>query len=190
MKTFQRSFCRARLPVKYSEGFNPHICMSILSPLPTGFRSEYELCDVELTTDGMPDNAAERLQEALPSGIVIKDVYEPASKAADMAASVYELITEGGDAEKIANAFLDPLMTVKKSKRGERTVDVRDYVIAVSFEARGDHTACFCTLKMGEDQINPSHIVKALRERGLIPEDGAFVCTRTAILDKNNELFK
>ena len=49
MKVLQRSFCRAKLPVKYSEGFNPHICMSILSPLSTGYRSRYELCDLELT---------------------------------------------------------------------------------------------------------------------------------------------
>ena len=33
IRTFQRSFLRAGLPVKYSQGFNPHIEMSIVVPL-------------------------------------------------------------------------------------------------------------------------------------------------------------
>ena len=49
MKALQRSLRRAGLPARYSEGFNPHIVLSILVPLSTGYRSRYELCDFDLT---------------------------------------------------------------------------------------------------------------------------------------------
>ena len=51
MKTIQRTFLRAGLPVKYSNGFNPHIYLSLLLPLSTGYESLYELCDFELMED-------------------------------------------------------------------------------------------------------------------------------------------
>ena len=43
MQTLQRSLIRAALPVKYTSGFNPHIYLSILVPLSTGYQSEYDL---------------------------------------------------------------------------------------------------------------------------------------------------
>ena len=69
MKTLQRALLRAQLPVKYTEGFNPHIYLSILVPLSTGYQSEYDLCDFGLLLDSCPDDLAERLNRALPQGL-------------------------------------------------------------------------------------------------------------------------
>ena len=61
MNTLQRSLVRAKLPVRYTEGFNPHIYLSILVPLSTGYQSQCELADFDLTTDTLPEE-----EEVLP----------------------------------------------------------------------------------------------------------------------------
>ena len=66
MNTLQRSLVRAKLPVRYTEGFNPHIYLSILVPLSTGYQSQCELADFDLTTDTLPEDLAHRLNGVLP----------------------------------------------------------------------------------------------------------------------------
>ena len=62
MNTLQRSLVRAKLPVRYTEGFNPHIYLSILVPLSTGYQSQCELSpDFDLTTDTLPEDLESRL---------------------------------------------------------------------------------------------------------------------------------
>ena len=190
MRTLQRSFLRASLPVKYSEGFNPHICMSVLSPLPTGFSGENELCDVELTCDEIPENALLSLNAAMPRGISVKEVYGAQTKPSDIKAASYKLYAKDGKTEDIEKAFDSPLLTEKKTKKGVKTVDVCDYINDVKIISQNDATLMLLNLKMGEDQINPSHIVNALREGGFLPQDGSFVCVRTALLHKDNSIFK
>jgi radical SAM-linked protein len=191
MRTFQRSFCRAKWPVKYSEGFNPHICMSILSPLSTGFRSEYEVCDVDLTEDDLPLHSIEKLKDVLPVGITVTDVYPAITKASGMKFSVYSVRMEGGCAAEMSSFFAGPVFVDKKSKSGSKTIDMNDYISEISFEESSlGQTLCRCKLSMGEDQLNPSYIVKAMREKGLLPSDGSVTYTRKAILDKNNDFFR
>ena len=43
MRTFQRAFFRADIPIKHTEGFNPHAFVSIALPLSVGFSSECEI---------------------------------------------------------------------------------------------------------------------------------------------------
>ena len=191
MRSLQRSFCRAKWPVRYSEGFNPHICMSVLSPLSTGFRSEYELCDVELTEDFIPEDARIRLEKALPSGITVTDVYPAVTRSSDMKYSVYLIRMEGGSAKLSESLFSGSVYTEKKSKSGSKRIDMKDYISEIHFEeSSSGQTLCRCRLSMGEDQLNPSYIVQALRENGFLPEDGSVTYTRIAILDKNGDLFR
>ncbi len=191
MKTLQRSFCRAKLPVKYSEGFNPHICMSILSPLSTGYRSEYELCDLELICDSMPNGVTEVLNKALPGGIQIKKVYPAAQglAVAQIAFSEFSIFMEGGEAAKLTDVFQEPLFFEKKSKRGSKQVNILDYIQRISFENVENGALCNCILSAGEDPLNPSYIVGVLREKGLLQENGTVRYTRIAILSADLQLF-
>ena len=43
MRTFQRAFLRADIPIKHTEGFNPHPFISIALPLSLGFSSQCEI---------------------------------------------------------------------------------------------------------------------------------------------------
>ena len=49
MKLFERIFRFNKLPLRFSEGFNPHPKMTFASPLSVGFSSQYEVMEVQLT---------------------------------------------------------------------------------------------------------------------------------------------
>lgn len=191
MKSLQRSFCRAKLPVKYSEGFNPHICMSILSPLSTGYRSQYELCDLDLTCDEMPENVIDRLNNALPNGIRVTKAYSAneGKRVADISNSKFEIFMEGGKAEDLSTVFTKPVIFEKKSKRGSKEVNALDYIKSIDFCDVENGCLCSCILSAGEDPLNPSYIVSILRDKGLLDINGTVRYTRTSILDENCELF-
>lgn len=50
-RAMQRALRRSGLPVRYSQGFNPHAVLSFASPLPVGVGGAEELMDVALESD-------------------------------------------------------------------------------------------------------------------------------------------
>ncbi|MEW6101525.1 MAG: TIGR03936 family radical SAM-associated protein [Candidatus Omnitrophota bacterium] len=72
MRLFMRAFRRAGLPVKMTEGFNPHPKFSIKKALKLGFESENEEASIVLKEDLPTDEFIKNLQQQLPEGIEIK----------------------------------------------------------------------------------------------------------------------
>lgn len=189
MKCLQRSFVRAGVPVKYSQGFNPHIEMSVVVPLSTGYETVCDLCDLELTCDELPGDFVSSVNAALPRGMRVLSAGKADRPVNQIAFCSYEITLPRGDEEKMAALFASPVLVEKRSKRGSREVDVRDYIRSVTFRAEGEKTVCACVLAAGNDPLNPMYLVKALKSAGLIPEDGMAHYVRTGILDQNCEIF-
>lgn len=59
------------IPVKYSEGFNPHPKFSIANPLSLGIESEEEYVDIEMERDISINEFIEKMNLALPDDIRI-----------------------------------------------------------------------------------------------------------------------
>jgi radical SAM-linked protein len=74
MRLFMRALRRAELPVKITEGFNPHLKFSIKKALKLGVESDNEEAVVTLKEWVKPQDFKERLQRQLPEGIEIKQV--------------------------------------------------------------------------------------------------------------------
>lgn len=190
MQTIQRSLLRARLPVKYSEGFNPHIYLSILVPLSTGYKSLCELCDFDLLIDEPPADIIERLNAALPAGITAVKLGQAVRPVAEVAFCGFEIEYPCGDACAMQTFFeRDSIFITKQSKRGSKEVDLKEYVKEISFTENGEGTICHAVLKAGNDPLNPAYITLALKENGLIPEEEKAFYTRTSVLDKEGEAF-
>jgi radical SAM-linked protein len=75
---WERTFRRARLPLAYSQGFNPQPKLQLASALPLGFTSECELADVWLESPQDLALARAALEAAAPPGIQIIAVTEAA----------------------------------------------------------------------------------------------------------------
>ena len=76
MRTFQRAFLRAEIPIKNTEGFNPHAFVSIALPLSVGYSSDCELLDFVLLPGVEKEDVPARLNAVLPEGITIQQCYD------------------------------------------------------------------------------------------------------------------
>src|SRR3990172_12933571 len=71
LRLFRRALARADLPVRHSEGFNPHPRLMIPLPRPVGVASCAEVIVVETERPIDPDDALQRLERQTPEGIAM-----------------------------------------------------------------------------------------------------------------------
>ena len=75
MDVLERAIRAAGLPARYSEGFNPHMKLSMGPALALGLESRHEVFDAEGIAP-FPADAASRINEKLPGGIAVIEVRE------------------------------------------------------------------------------------------------------------------
>jgi len=139
MATMQRSFIRAGISLKYSEGFNPHPYMSVALPLSVGCESLCELIDVAVVDDITPDVKSIEL----PDGITIIDAYLPKRKFNDIAwieicgKFYYNRHSTTGLSDSLLKRLKnDSLVISKKTKRGNSDLDIAQYIKSVEITAQ------------------------------------------------------
>ena len=69
MRFFQKAVKRSNLPIRYSEGFNPHQIMSFASPLGVGLTSEGEYMDIDLKEQVDAASALKALNDNMVEGL-------------------------------------------------------------------------------------------------------------------------
>ena len=189
MKALQRSFVRAGLPVKYSQGFNPHIEMSIVVPLSTGYETRCDLCDLDLVVDELPENFVSSLNAVMPWGMKVLHAGPADRPVREIACCSYEISLPAGDIDTMKALFEQPVLLEKRSKRGRKEVDLREYIRQLDFVAEGDKTLCRCVLLAGNDSLNPMYLTQALKNAGLVEQEAVAKYVRTGILDENLKIF-
>ncbi|MBQ1410111.1 MAG: DUF2344 domain-containing protein, partial [Oscillospiraceae bacterium] len=87
MRALMRSFRRAGIDLKHSQGFTPHPELSILMPLSVGVESQCEIAEFALA-EGCEIPASEiasRMNPVLPAGLRALESYEGGLKAGKLA---------------------------------------------------------------------------------------------------------
>ncbi len=137
MRTAQRIFRRANLPVKYSEGFNPHMVMTIGLPLSVGTSTECDCLEIELTQEVDTSLALKSINEACPSGISflgMKDA-QGLKPLHLIDSAVYEAnFTTSKEIGLLEYISAPCVMIEKKSKRKINEVNIKDYVRNITIE--------------------------------------------------------
>ncbi len=122
MDVFERAIRAAGLPARYSEGFNPHMKLSMGPALPLGLESRHEVFDVEGVAPFGPD-AARAIDEKLPAGLVVLEVRELAPgesalsravKAARYAVRLESAVHVGRASEAIANGWRETMPALRE----------------------------------------------------------------------------
>ena len=175
MHTMQRAFNRAGLPLKYSEGFNPHPQIAIALPLSVGTGSLCEIMDFKLKGEADLQELPERLTAVMPEGIRVLEAYEPQRKVAELKWLQVEgrFDYDERDPAEMAAALQkfyrqETIVITKKTKRGMGETDIRPGIRQIRFtpgEKKVDITA---VLSAQEPTINPELLAEALRQ--LSPE--------------------
>lgn len=133
MRVFQRSFRRAGLMLKHTQGFTPHAMVSIALPLSVGVSSRCEMLDYDLAEgQEVPvSEVARRLNEALPEGIRVLKAYDGGRKVRELALLEAKIVMEydrgipEGAEEAIGAMFArENLFVEKKGKNGPMETDI------------------------------------------------------------------
>ena len=139
-RLFQRAFRRAKLPLAYSQGFNPHPLLSFATALSVGVTSRCEYLDVILTERMDAEEFKRRVSETLPEGISIKEVFDlgdtgkslsSAMKTADYKVSaVFDRPISGDELCRALEGLLSgEIVVMKKTKGGIKPTDIRPMVL-------------------------------------------------------------
>jgi len=129
---FQRAIKRAKLPVAYSEGFNPHQLLSFAAPLPLGVAGYKEILEVFLVHEVPAAEISRELNLQMPTGLRVTGVQEvPAvgkSAAALVCNATYSIIFS--EIENLSSSVKrvnesGSIVVNKKSKKGVTSVDIK-----------------------------------------------------------------
>lgn len=89
-RAFSRAIRRSGMPVKLSEGFNPHYTVSFASALALGLPSECECVEMQLTKQVSTDEFLQAMNEALPPGLAAKRAVRLRDEAPKLMAALAE----------------------------------------------------------------------------------------------------
>lgn len=198
-RCMSRALSRAKIPLWYTEGFNPHPYMSFSLPLSLGVESFCESVDLRIIGDITNKEIKDNLNEMLPEGIRIVDVYDDFRDCSEIAFSDYVYTIEFKDNnaafEKIS-AVLESteILALKKGKVGKRRVlketDIKQFIDKYNLSIRDDSIILNIRLAAGPSKnLNPTLLFDTIIR--LIDMDFEWKSiSRISLLDENYKDFR
>lgn len=202
-KTMGRVLIRAKAPLWYSKGFNPHPKLIFALPLSVGAESECEYLDVRVERAIPPTELLEHINLELTEELRFLDAYYAETKLEDIYWAEYDIAikTAGADermAEEIQELLCaDQVIVSKRVKKDKKVlfkeIDIAPYVRDVEARFDGDRIKLNVKLSASINQthphINPEQIMGLLKEKlGIlsgdpIAEEYSIMRTRVLLAD-------
>ncbi len=156
-RTMKTVMIRAGIPIKYSEGFNPHPKMVFALPLSIGAESVTELLDFKITRPMPKSELIQRLNDAFPPEMRVLDAYAPSSKFTSIRYAEYVLENdEDFSAEPLEQS---EIALMKRTKSGEKLTDIKPMIH--SYKKEGNTLTCVLSASP-EQYLNPDYIARVL----------------------------
>ncbi len=200
---FERAILRAKLPIAYSEGFNPHMKISFASALAVGVTSDAEYMEFELSRHVCQPEVFDRLRAQLPKGADVLRLKEVHGKhkalMAEADLSRYRvMVPYAGEKEKALLAVKNfnnaaEVVYTRVTPKKTRTKEIKQYMaspLEISVEADGLHILMDIRIT-SEGSVKPVEVLGQLRERfGLEIQENQANIHRTAIWAKGRPLIE
>ncbi len=154
MRYFQKVMRRADIDIRYSEGFSPHQIMSFAAPLGVGLTGSGEYLDIEVLSTDSSAECLRRMNDTMVDGMQILSYRKLPDDAVNamslVAACDYTIHLRAGYAEKLGmsdSEFMNGLASfiehgnleiVKKTKKGEKMMDLKPYIYEYAVVAPAD----------------------------------------------------
>jgi radical SAM-linked protein len=181
-RAFERAVFRARLPMAYSSGFNPHPRISYAGAAPTGSASEAEYLEIALAEVVTTGWIEEQLSGTMPDGLDILEVVEsPGGSLAERLTGSRWRIETDAEPDAVAEAverFLaqEEVLVERMTKKGLRQFDCRAAVVTLD----ADGSALDLVLRHLEPAVRPDDVVTGLRALTGLEPGPAPLLTRVA----------
>ena len=201
-RSFERALVRARIPMAYSSGFNPHPRISYANAASTGAASEAEYLEIGLAAVSDPDDVRRRLDASLPPGLDVLEVVVAAPGQGGLAdrltGSRWLLRLPGTSTSVAAEAvgrFLaaEEVLVERMTKRGQRSFDCRAAVVSLAVRrdaaapeqresAAADEPCAILdlVLRHGTPSVRPDDVLAGLREVSGLEHTGSALAERLA----------
>lgn len=168
MRCVQRTLRRARVPMAYSQGFNPHPLLSFGQALGVGLETQGDYFEITLEEQRYPQALVEAFNAHAPEGLHALCAREMGqgekSPMARVEAAKYCVCANEPDKQGRVNEALMRLFAcetypyIKKTKKGEREDDLKKRLFACTVDVAGAHAITAC----GNDNLPPAVLVKAI----------------------------
>lgn len=169
-RTMQRIILRSGIDIWYSEGFNPQPKMVFAVPLPTGVESNCELLDIKLNSYMSNEEIKNRLNDNFPEQMRVLEVYNPEVKFKEISYIDYTIKINSPKLNaqskvKIEELFGGECILTKKTKSGEKEVNITDYIKLFDIECNEGSAQIHTILASGNEMnLSPELIIEALRK--------------------------
>jgi radical SAM-linked protein len=185
MRLWERILRRARVPLAYSQGFNPRPKIAIAAALPVGFTSRGEVMDIVLERRLSPYNFARGLALHLPPGLELLSVEEvypklPSLQSQVRSAEYRVMVAWDGTQGEMAGKLRQLLSTERLSRqRRGKDYDLRPLIEDLWVEGKeGDAWVLGMHLRAGDRGAGrPDEVLDAL---GLA--EGSYAVRRERLL--------
>ena len=164
MRLFERAFRRTGMPLRMTEGYNPHPVLSFPTALGLGIESLDEVLEFELTSWTAPRQIEKLLSEQMPEGIGIvgAETFDRRDRS-QVAYVEYEASCPGQGGkmpEGIARFLaLKECPVERPSDKGSKTVEIRQYVLALDCD--GDRA--YLRIKVTDQgTAKPEEVLRAI----------------------------
>ena len=180
---FVRACKRAKLPMAYSEGFNPHMKVAFASALSLGAASDAEYVDFEMTEALPPSVVMKRLGEHLPRGaqMVRLKLLEGKHKAlmADVDEARYRIAVHyAGDLDAVRESVrrynaAESAVWERVTPKKKRTIETKTYIkTPVSFTLEHERLTFWMNLVVtSEGSVKPIEVLSVMVRDFALPID-------------------
>ena len=171
VRCITRAMKRANVPIWFTEGFNPHAFLTFAMPLSLGFESLCETVDFRLMEEVDLNELKERINNALPVDMTVKEIYVYETTPNDIRWAEYKITFNNPDdlllskAESVLSA--DEILVLKKGKQGrkkvEKEVNIKEHIKSFELNNEDGKLILNTVLSSGTSiNINPMLLIGAL----------------------------
>lgn len=200
---FLRAFDRAKLPMAYSEGFNPHMKVAFASALSLGVTSDAEYMDFELLNPLCQPEVFDRLNAQLPPGAKLKELREVHGKQPALMAQADEArytlwVPYDGDeaaAQRAVKAYNDANEVIfhRVTPKKKREIETKQYMKQpVTAEVTKDGLKLVMDIVITQSgSVKPVEVLRAIAEQFALPVDaGQALITRNGLFGHGKRLIE
>ncbi len=172
VRTMHKIIVRSKLPLWYTEGFNPKPKMIFAAPLSIGTESVCEFMDLRLIDDIPADEAMAGLNANMTDEMQVLDAYYTDEKLTDLKWLSYsiDIKTNGADSELAdrCREYLlgDSVVVLKKAKPHEeaKSTDIRPLIKDISAGCENGMLHLDALISADASSfLNPEYVIKALK---------------------------
>ena len=169
VRTMHKVIVRAKLPLWYTEGFNPKPKMVFAVPLSIGTESVCEFMDLRMSEYIDPSEAMARINANMTEEMQVIEAYYPETKFTDLKWMSYRMTINTANlsdelVDKCNSLFNSDSIEVPK-KNSEQTMNIKPLIKNAVAERVENSLVVNATLSADPSAfLNPEYLIKALRE--------------------------